>query len=176
MRYTELKCTRCSKSFSRASSEVARSERVGRKPYCSLSCASRSRPPLKPNVTCALCGMFFHKRLSSKKNSKSGLFFCCRAHKDRAQRIGGIREIMPPHYGTAMAASKYRKIAFSHYEPRCTRCGYDRYKSVLHVHHKDRDRTNLDLLNLEVLCPTCHMEEHLLARDGLYAENRVRER
>ena len=31
---------------------------------------------------------------------------------------------------------------------------------VLHVHHKDRDKTNNKLTNLEVLCQSCHSKEH----------------
>lgn len=43
---------------------------------------------------------------------------------------------------------------------RCTCCGYDRVKEVLEVHHKDCDRSNNNLSNLETLCPTCHKERH----------------
>jgi hypothetical protein len=43
---------------------------------------------------------------------------------------------------------------------RCERCGYDRVREVLEVHHKDRKRSNNDLSNLEALCPTCHKEQH----------------
>ena len=55
----------------------------------------------KPNVECAKCGKEFYKNESKKKNSKSGLFFCTRTCKDSAQTIGngGIKKIMPPHYG-----------------------------------------------------------------------------
>ena len=33
-------------------------------------------------------------------------------------------------------------------------------KDVLIVHHKDRDRNNSDISNLEILCANCHMKEH----------------
>lgn len=42
----------------------------------------------------------------------------------------------------------------------CERCGFDRDKAILGVHHKDRDRHNNELTNLEVLCPNCHSMEH----------------
>jgi 5-methylcytosine-specific restriction endonuclease McrA len=37
---------------------------------------------------------------------------------------------------------------------------------VLQVHHKDRDRHNNKLENLEMLCPTCHEVEHFTPKDG----------
>lgn len=45
----------------------------------------------------------------------------------------------------------------------CERCGHkDRWNSPLARHHKDRNRLNNTLDNLEVLCPTCHAVEHNL--------------
>jgi 5-methylcytosine-specific restriction endonuclease McrA len=43
---------------------------------------------------------------------------------------------------------------------KCERCGYSEHPEILGVHHKDRNRHNNDLSNLEVLCPTCHSLEH----------------
>lgn len=57
------------------------------------------------NVSCAQCGVLFHKTPSKQKKSRSGLFFCCRECKDKAQRIGGIKAIRPAHYG----AIEYRE-------------------------------------------------------------------
>lgn len=47
----------------------------------------------------------------------------------------------------------------------CIRCGLDESK-ILEVHHKDRDRTNNELENLEVICPNCHKLEHAGNRKG----------
>jgi hypothetical protein len=41
----------------------------------------------------------------------------------------------------------------------CERCG-DRKKIPLPRHHKDRNRKNNSLTNLEVLCVSCHTLEH----------------
>ena len=43
----------------------------------------------------------------------------------------------------------------------CIRCGYNKHPGILVLHHKDRDRENNRLDNLEVLCPNCHALEHL---------------
>lgn len=43
----------------------------------------------------------------------------------------------------------------------CNRCSYNETPKILGVHHKDHDRTNNLLENLEVLCPNCHSLEHM---------------
>jgi hypothetical protein len=48
----------------------------------------------------------------------------------------------------------------------CARCAYNKYE-ILQVHHKDRDRNNNKLDNLELICPNCHYEEHLLEKSWL---------
>lgn len=54
-------------------------------------------------------------------------------------------------------ASTYRNKAIKYYGHKCVRCGFE---EVVEVHHKDRDRTNNNLSNLEVLCPNCHVIAH----------------
>lgn len=155
-------CETCQQPFQ----SEHRYQKRGHGRFCSISCSSKRKHNKEANVTCAYCDKAFYKNESKKQKSKSGLFFCCREHKDAAQRIGGIKKIMPPHYGTGIP--DYRKIAFEHHQAYCNRCNYSKYESVLQVHHKDRDRTNNKLENLEVLCPTCHTEEHYLTQTGLY--------
>lgn len=48
----------------------------------------------------------------------------------------------------------------------CERCGYNKYE-ILQVHHKDKNRDNNELNNLELICPNCHYEEHLLEKSWL---------
>jgi hypothetical protein len=43
----------------------------------------------------------------------------------------------------------------------CNRCSYNKEPRILGVHHKDRNRDNNNISNLEVLCPNCHSLEHL---------------
>lgn len=43
----------------------------------------------------------------------------------------------------------------------CERCGYNSVPEILGVHHKDRNRANNKLENLETLCPNCHSLEHM---------------
>ena len=155
----KINCHNCHKECEVSESEVKR----GNGKFCSLGCSSKfNANTLEPNCICAYCSTPFRKPPSKIKRSKSGLTFCCREHKDAAQKIGGLIEIQPEHYGTGDGAYRYRKQALEAYESKCMRCGYNRYTQVLQVHHIDRDRKNNHIENLEVLCPTCHMEEHLI--------------
>ena len=139
---------------------------VARK-YCSSTCA-RVKNRGKISVICANCSTVFNKKISSLKNSKSGLFFCSRACKDNAQRMGNYSEILrPKHYKDGRYS--YRNIAFRYHPKICNRCGYCEYPGILKVHHKDRNRKNNDFTNLEVLCPNCHDLEHYLKKDGTYS-------
>lgn len=52
----------------------------------------------------------------------------------------------------------------------CTKCGYYRIE-ILQIHHKDRNRENNNLDNLELICPNCHFEEHLLEKSWLKEYN-----
>ena len=45
----------------------------------------------------------------------------------------------------------------------CVACGLDDYR-IMVVHHKNRNRKDNNVENLEVLCPNCHALLHYLAR------------
>ncbi len=48
-------------------------------------------------------------------------------------------------------------------EYRCNNCSISEWltkKILLHIHHKDSDKTNNHIDNLEYLCPNCHGIEH----------------
>ena len=153
-------CLTCTKEFTAHLNDIKR----GYGKFCSHSCSSiyAGKNKIKPisNVICALCKTDFYLSKSKKKRSKSGLYFCCRAHKDEAQCIGGIKEIMPPHYGNTL--QDYRVVAFviNKKTKQCERCGYNAHEACIVVHHKDRDRKNNNITNLEILCANCHAIEH----------------
>lgn len=152
-------CLHCTKEFNTRSQDVKR----GHGKFCSRKCSSdhnKGRKEIRePNVICAFCHQEFYMAASKLSNSKSGLYFCCRAHKDQAQKIGGITAIMPSHYGIE-SDNTYRRIAFAVKPKVCERCGYDKHEAGIVVHHKDHNRQNNDITNLEVLCAICHAIEH----------------
>ncbi len=43
---------------------------------------------------------------------------------------------------------------------RCECCGHDGSESRLDIHHRNRNKRDQRLENLEVLCHRCHMQEH----------------
>lgn len=151
-----MNCLHCKIEFTPPLREVKR----GNGKFCSLKCSSsyaaqQRANALPRNATCALCGIAFRK--SPSKLATAEQHFCCREHKDIAQkRVNGI--IILPHYGTGMA--RYRSLALDLYGAKCNRCGFDRHEAALDVHHKDRNRLNNDPSNLEVLCRNCHGIEH----------------
>ena len=55
----------------------------------------------------------------------------------------------------------------------CERCSYNKVE-ILQTHHRDRNKSNNNLNNLELICPNCHFEEHYLEKSWL--KNIIRER
>jgi hypothetical protein len=168
MKSVSVVCKHCSSVFEARPAAVNR----GDAKFCSISCGASyhgiRRVDKTPNAQCAQCQTSIYINKKRREASKSGLFFCNMKCKYTAQRIGGIKEIMPAHYGTGNSPYYYRKQAFENHEAKCGHCGWDKYKEVLHVHHMDRDRNNNTPENLMPLCPTCHEVEHYLSGDGRF--------
>lgn len=125
---------------------------------CSRECSDKDRQK-QVTVKCGYCGSAVQKTKSKLRNSKHGLFFCDRKCKEAAQRIGGLEKLQLPHYGQNNARN-YRDFAKRELPLECNRCGYNEHPKILQVHHIDRNRSNGDLSNLEILCPNCHAFEH----------------
>lgn len=165
MNFIYKECEKCSRIFKGKRSEVNR----GNARFCSRKCSAKRPNPNRRNrvkVTCSYCNVIFERTKSKLVGSSSGLYFCSREHKDKAQRIGGISEIQPPHYGTTL--TDYKQLALRNYEPICIGCGYDKLPEILEVHHKNHNRKDNTLENLEFLCPNCHQEHHYLTKSGRY--------
>ena len=132
--------------------------------YCSTDCKHENDRTI---VECAYCKQPVTKTNSALEGSRSGLYFCCREHKDLAQRIeNNNQELWLPHYGSS---KEYRAKALREYGRSCSHCGYDEL-DINVVHHIDRNRDNNELDNLLVVCPNCHEAIH----KGFYiVENRT---
>jgi 5-methylcytosine-specific restriction endonuclease McrA len=83
------------------------------------------------------------------------------------------QKFITPLFKPENAASKYRKTALAVKQKKCERCGYDKYPEILVVHHTDRNRKNGAKENLELLCPNCHEEVHLLNKDGRFKNKKL---
>ncbi|MEK7572416.1 MAG: hypothetical protein AAB493_00975 [Patescibacteria group bacterium] len=105
---------------------------------------------------CVVCGKLILAGLNKKTCSRS----CSNKHRT------GIR------YKTGRPKDKvklFRVLKVKLLEERgkkCEHCNYRKYE-ILQVHHKDRDRNNNKLNNLELICPNCHYEEHFLKNSWL---------
>ena len=143
-------CSICSKPIYKRPVEIRRNK--GRV-YCSMACYGIS---CRKETPCVVCG----KPILAHENKKTCSRSCANIHR------AGIK------YKGRQPKSKVKtqrslKIRLLKYRGEvCERCGYNK-PEVLQVHHKDRDRTNNRLKNLELICPNCHFEEHYLKRSWL---------
>lgn len=51
----------------------------------------------------------------------------------------------------------FQDLAYEHYEKKCSLCNSEHN---LHVHHKDHNRENNTVENLQILCAKCHRKHH----------------
>lgn len=114
-------------------------------------------------LKCDWCKNDFSRTNGNTKKNKHGFQFCTRICKDKAQQIGGIKEIQPEHYKDG--AASYSKRAIREYGSKCVDCDIT-MKAFLHVHHKDSNRDNGNLDNLEVVCSIHHMLRHMVFSKG----------
>lgn len=143
----------------------------------------------KPNTKCSVCEKSVYRRPINLENS-NGKAYCSQAcygiscRKEKSCVIcnklilsclhqitcsGGCPNIYrkgikyklgrPKDKGDGIRAIKTR--LFSIRGEKCERCNYDK-SEIIQVHHKNRNRKNNDLKNLELVCPNCHFEEHYL--------------
>jgi len=130
--------------------------------FCSKQCKNKQQAlnyaDNRTQLKCAWCHKRFTRTNSKISDSKSGLHFCSRQCKDEAQKLGGITEIMPSHYGTS-SEPEYRS-QFIEGELVCARCGYDEFICSVAIHHIDEDRSNRNRDNLIPLCHNCHHGLH----------------
>jgi hypothetical protein len=145
--FCKVKCDACGKDFWKAKRFLK-----SKKQFCSPMCRAEGSCN-KIKVKCSCCGKEFGKRPSSLINSKSGLYFCSRECKDKAQTLDvGILKI--EHYKDGEWA--YSRRARVEYGEKCAHCGYHEHTEGLEVHHIDGNRKNNKLSNLIVLCALCH--------------------
>lgn len=126
--------------------------------YCSSKCFNSKESDSRVKLICAHCNIEFFRSISTLNRSKHGVYFCCREHKDIGQSY--IKEIQPEHYGTGTGEHGYRLLALNKHGYKCMRCGYDKNNAAIVVHHKDHNRDNNLIENLEVLCANCHAIHH----------------
>jgi len=96
----------------------------------------------------------------SKFNKKTCSRSCANIHRKGIKyKIGSPRDKVK-----SQQALKLRLLG--NRGKKCERCDYNKYE-VLQVHHKNRNKNDNQLDNLELICPNCHYEEHFLKKSWL---------
>ena len=143
-------CAICAKAIYKRPVDLQRSK--GRA-FCSMACYGISCRKESP---CVVCGRPVLSGLNKITCSRS----CSNAHRTGIQ----YKLNRPRDKVSSQRALKVRLIGAR--GSQCGRCGYGKVE-ILHVHHKDRNRENNSLDNLELICPNCHFEEHYLEKSWL---------
>lgn len=142
-----------------------------------------------PNTKCLICEKQIYKRPSQIKNAK-GRVFCCSAcygvscrketecvicgklilaglHKktcsrscSNKNRAGIVYKVNRPKDKVVTQRAIKLRI-FKLKGEKCERCSYNK-SEILQLHHKNRNRNDNRVENLEIICPNCHYEEHFL--------------
>lgn len=148
----------------------------------------------KPNTKCVICGKVLYRRPCALEKSGGRAFcgqlcygFACRKGKpciicgksilaslhrktcsrscSNKNRVGVKYKVNRPH--DKVKYQRGLKIRLLRARGKnCERCGYAKFE-ILQVHHKNRDRDNNNLENLELICPNCHCEEHYSEKSWL---------
>lgn len=114
--------------------------------FCSVLCYGVS---CRKEIPCVVCG----KPILAGLNKKTCNRACANTYRAGIKyKIGRPKDKAIKQYALKMRLSEIRGKV-------CEKCGYDKYE-ILQVHHKDRNKNNNELSNLELICPNCHYEEH----------------
>ena len=132
-------CVECGVIFTHISSRANKAKYCGRKCY-----HKAQRRKGKTQYYCVHCGIGFLGSLSHNRK------YCSKQCVNK-----GKKENFTPVFTTVRKAMLRRGLI-----DQCNRCGYATEPKILGVHHKDRNRKNNALDNLEILCPNCHSLEH----------------
>ena len=148
-RKPNTECSICKKPIYRRPSQI----KTGRV-CCSVSCYGISCRKENP---CVMCGKPILASLHKKTCSRS----CANTYRT------GIRYKLGRQKKDKVKAQQSLKIRLLKDRGGvCERCSCNTYE-ILHIHHKNRDRGNNDMENLELICPNCHAKEHLLEKSWL---------
>lgn len=148
-----ISCSYCGKEVYKRPSHVEKYN----KNYCSIECRNKGNSK-SIDIPCACCGKIMNRKNHEITASKTGRLFCsksCSVKISNNERGG---------YGI----TQYRKQAFGKLVNKCDFCGYNKIIEILQVHHKDRNKNNNSIKNLQILCPNCHSEEHFKMKDGMH--------
>lgn len=157
MNYVEVECNFCHKKFNKEKKHYNQAIKKGRTYfYCSLSCSHSSSDTTIE--TCANCSKSIKRTKAIKNRNTSGKYCCsfsCSATIHSRFKDG---EQHPNWIDGRKYSSRVNK-------DKCISCEETR-PFLLTIHHKDGNRKNPDISNLEVVCYNCHVLRHLAEVNG----------
>lgn len=110
--------------------------------FCSQKCRRKWMRTTMVQRTCLFCKKTFENSVLG-----GGAKYCSRLCNGRARQRANVMHL--------------RRLMESAGIPRvCANCSYNEFPEVIQVHHKDENRCNDSLENLQYLCPTCHVVFH----------------
>jgi hypothetical protein len=125
--------------------------------YCSIKCRSKGQKNGKL-VGCSYCGKKIYRTPRDFRKSRSERFFCsvgCHCSWENENVRCGVNA---PNW--IVGVNAYRALLKrAGVKVKCRKCDITD-KRVLTVHHKDGNRKNNSLENLEWLCRNCHCIIH----------------
>lgn len=149
----KVTCLQCDREFFKQIYYVNKSPNH----FCTRECSYAYKRRNQVKIKCKFCDIEFSRTKSKLDKSVHGIYFCSRECRDKGQRIESNNpQLWPSHYSDGKYVD-YRKLAFSELKNCCNKC---ESTIALVVHHKDRNRANNVLSNLEILCSNCHYLEH----------------
>ncbi len=146
-RTPNVKCNICGKTIYKRPSQLKKN---GGRAFCSIICYGISCRRENP---CLVCGKMILKGLNKKTCSRT----CANINRNGIKyHLGRPKDKVTSQRALKMKLLKIRGEV-------CERCNYNIIE-ILQVHHKDRNRSNNKIDNLELLCPNCHYEDHYLEK------------
>jgi hypothetical protein len=143
-------CIICGKSIYKRPGQIKSNLR---RVFCGNACFGISCRKEKP---CTVCGKLILASLNKKTCSRA----CSNIQREGIKyHIGSPKDKVKSQQALKVRLLKERGNT-------CERCNYNKYE-ILQVHHKNRKRNDNNLENLELICPNCHYEEHLLEKSWL---------
>lgn len=146
-RKLNISCVICGKLVYRRPCQIQRNN--GRV-YCSMACYGISCRKENP---CLVCG----KLILSKFNKKTCSRSCANKHR------AGIKYKMNRPRDKVKSQQSLKIRLLENRGKSCERCDYNKHE-ILQVHHKNRNKNDNNIDNLELICPNCHFEEHYLKK------------
>ncbi len=132
-------------------------------PLCECGCGSRVTRHATGRWNRFLYGHHWRGRNRSPSHNEN-MTDALRRHYGEHRQTAPTFEPGPthPNWRSGRSSSTYRRIAFETYPHMCDVCGKD--SGYLLIHHRDENHDNSDVNNLQVLCMSCHVKEHVRRR------------